>query len=721
MKKTAILILLLVSFLGCTASMSKQYYLGTQEALNKNWEAAIKYYEQAMQEDPTNPYYRVALVRARVAASSSHLNQARRHADQGKKEEALAEYDAALSFDPGNKIILNEARRVMKAKPEDEETSEPKKIRSPIRLEVNEDPMALKFPREVSLRSIFQAMAKYSSVNIIFDEGFRDKPFAIDLTDLQFEQAISTLCMATKNFHRVVDTKTVLIIPDTPQTRMKYDLTAIKTFYLRHIQAQEAQQWLLQMIRSPQKIPTITHNKVLNSLTIKDTPQKLELAENIIKLWDKPRGAVIIELELMEVSRQKLRDLGLELSNYGVGLAYTGGVAEGGWANLGDIDLGNADNYSINMPSAYLRFLETDVDTKYIAQPQLRGIHGEKIEVMVGDEVPIPNTTFQPVAAGGVSSQPIVSYEYKNVGFEFGITPTINSNEEVTLELDIKVKAIAGAGIGDLPIITTREVKNILRLRDGETNLLMGMLKDVERTTLKGIPGLKDIPGIGRLFSYSSQDVQQTDVVMTITPYIIQSIPMEPGDQDALFLPLEGISSGGRGSRMPRGLPALPGADPDDMVDVFAEEEEGGEEEEPEPGSSRVTLSPPGFETGTGREFRVNVNLTTPLEIQNMSLTLSYNAQVLKLNSVNRGNVIMRLGENPSFLQNIDNGSGTCVVGFTSSSMAAGFKGSGNLVTLVFESIASGESEITISGYTANSIQGRAIQLTTGQSRVRIR
>ena len=434
---------------------------------------------------------------------------------------------------------------------------------SPIKLEASEEPMALKFPREVSLRSIFLAMAKYSGVNIIFDEGFRDKPYAIDLTDLQFEQAISTLCMATKNFHRIVDTKTVLIIPDTPQTRMKYDLTAVKTFYLQHIQAQEAQQWLLQMIRSPQKIPTITHNKMLNSLTIKDTPQKLELAENIIKLWDKPRGAVIIELELMEVSRQRLRDLGLELDNYGVGLAYTGGVAEGGWANLGDIDLGNADNYSVNLPSAYLRFLETDVDTKYIAQPQLRGVHGEKIEVMVGDEVPIPNTTFQPVAAGGIASQPIVNYEYKNVGFEFGITPTINSSDEVTLEIDLKVKAIAGAGIGDLPIITTREVKNILRLRDGETNLLMGMLKDVERTTLKGIPGLKNIPGIGRLFSYTSQDVQQTDIVMTITPYIIQSIPMEPGDQAALFLPLEGISSGGaRGSRMPRGLPALPGDRP---------------------------------------------------------------------------------------------------------------------------------------------------------------
>ncbi|NOR15947.1 MAG: hypothetical protein GQ544_09590, partial [Candidatus Aminicenantes bacterium] len=243
-------------------------------------------------------------------------------------------------------------------------------------------------------------------------------------------------------------------------------------------------------------------------------------------------------------------------------------------------------------------------------------------------------------------------------------------------------------------------------------------LKDVERTTLKGIPGLKDIPGIGRLFSYTSQEVQQSDIVMTITPYIIKSIPLEPGDQDPLFLPLEGISSGGgRGSRMPRGMPALPGVELDDEVDVFNEGEEGPSRS----GANRVTLSPPGFETGVGREFRVNVNLSSQEEIQNMSLTISFNAQVLKLKTINRGNVIQRLGENPSFLQNIDNGSGTCVVGFTSANVTSGFKGSGNVVTLVFESIASGESEISISGYSANSVQGRAIQLTTGKSRVRIR
>jgi general secretion pathway protein D len=725
MKKFALLILLCVALWGCTTSMSKSYYLGTQEAFNKNWAAAIQHYEKAMLEDPANAYYRVAWVRARVAASNEHLNQARRLAAEGKKEEALAEYDTALSFDPGNRLILNEARRLMKAKPEEEEPAEPGKIEPPIRLDVSEEPMALKFPREVSLRSIFQAMAKYSNVNVIFDEGFRDKPFSIDLTDLQFEQAISTLCMATKNFHRVVDPKTVLIIPDTPQTRMKYDLTAVKTFYLKYIQAQEAQQWLLQMIRSPQKIPTITHNKALNAVTIKDTPQKLELAEKILKLWDKPQGEILVELEIMEVSRQRLRDLGLELDNYAVGVAYTEGVGEGGWANLGNIDLGNADNYSVSIPSAYLRFLETDVETKYIAQPQLRGVHGEKIDVMVGDEVPIPNTTFQPIAAGGVTSQPIVSYEYKPVGFEFHIIPTINSGDEVTLELDVKIKALAGSGFGDLPIISTREVKNILRLRDGETTLMMGLLKDVERTQLKGIPGIKDIPGIGRLFSYTEQEVQQSDVVMTITPYILQSIPMDAEDRDALFLPLEGISTGGaRGSRMPRGMPTLPGMERDDMVDVFAEgeeEEEGEEDPESQSGANRITLSPPGFETGTGREFRVNVNLTARAEIQNMSVTMSFNAGVLKLKSINRGNVIQRLGENPSFLDNIDNASGTCVIGFTGSNMTSGFKGSGSLVTLIFESIASGESEIAVSGYSANSVRGRAVQFATGQSRVRIR
>ncbi len=729
MRKKAVLILCAALLWGCT-TFSRSYRLGTQEALNKNWDEAIKHYQKAMLDDPSNPYYRLALIRAQIAASNYHLNQARKLVNAERLEEAFQEYDRALSYDPENRLILSEVRRLTK-KSEQEEP--PKSMESlyepPLKLEVSDQPITLRFPREVSLKSIFQALAKYAEVNLIFDESFRDKPFSIDLADMSFEQALERLCMTSKHFSRVVDANTALIIVDNPQNHMKYDLTAIKTFYLSNILAQDVQQALLQMVRSQQMIPTISHNKDLNSVTVKTTPDKLKLAEQMIRQWDKPKGEIVVELEIMQVSRQRLRDMGVELDAYSVGIGYVGvdtgdgtdtGTGTGTTTgvqgiNLGDLDFTKKENYAVTLPSAFIRFLETDADTKLIAQPQLRGVHGEKIEYMVGDEVPIPNTTFQPFAGGGIAQQPIVNYDYKNVGIEIIITPTIHSADEVSLEVDLKIKALAGSGFGDLPVISSRQVKNIMRLRDGETNLLAGLLKEEERMTFKGIPGIREIPVLGSLFSYSQQEIQQTDVIMTITPYVIRSIPLDEGDLVPLWLPLEGVTgeSGGVG-RLPR-TRFVPGMERDEIMDVREEQAEEAEV------SNRVTLSPPGFETAVGREVRVNVSMFAQDEIQNMALTFSYNPQVLELKSVIRGSVLARMGGDPAFLENIDNSSGTCVVGFTSPQLTSGFQGSGNIVTLVFEALDSGESQVAISSISANSVEGGPVQFDASVSNIRIR
>ncbi len=734
MRKSAVLIMCAAFIWGCT-SFSRSYRLGTQETLNKNWDEAIKHYEKAMLDDPANPYYRLALIRAKIAASNFHLNQARQLVYAEKMEEAFREYDKALSYDPDNRLILNEIRSLTK-RSEQEEPVKPMEslYEPPLKLKVSDQPITLRFPREVSLKSIFQALAKYAEVNLIFDESFRDKPFSIDLADMSFEQALERLCMVSKHFYRVVDASTALIIVDNPQNHMKYDLTAIKTFYLSNILAQDVQQALLQMVRSQQMIPTISHNKDLNSVTVKTTPDKLKLAEQMIRQWDKPKGEIVVELEIMQVSRQMLRDMGMELDAYNVGIGYVGGVSTGDGTdtgdgtgtgavtptqtsgiNLGDLDFTKKENYSISLPSAFIRFLETDADTKLIAQPQLRGVHGEKIEYMVGDEVPIPNTTFQPFAGGGIAQQPIVNYDYKNVGIEIYITPTIHSADEVSLEVDLKIKALAGSGFGDLPVISSRQIKNIMRLRDGETNLLAGLLKEEERLTLKGIPGIREIPVLGTLFSYSEQEVQQTDVIMTITPYIIRSIPLDESDQTPLWLPLEGVSGeGAGGGRLPR-TRFVPGMERDEIMDV--RQEEAAEDE----ASNRVKLSPPGFETAVGREVRVNVSMFAQDEIQNMTLTFSFNSQVLELKSVIRGSVLARIGGDPAFLENIDNSSGTCVVGFTSPQLTSGFQGSGNIVTLVFAALDSGESQVTVSSISANSVEGGPVQFDASVSNIRIR
>ena len=713
MKKPAFICIIALTFWSC-ATFSQNYKLGNEELMAKNWDKAIEYYKKAALENPKNSVYRLALLRAKMSASLAYLARARSLSVDGEKVKALDAYKKALTYDPSNRRLAEEARRLVEVKPEKKEP-EISTIEPPIKLKTARDKIDLKFPQEISLRSIFEALGKYSEINLIFDESFRDLPFSIDLSGLNFERAVNTLCMATKNFFRIIDEKTILIIPDLPQNRMKYELVGIKTYYLSNITAQDIQQHIMQQIRSRTKVPTVSINKELNSITIRDTPEKLELAGKLIRLWDKPKGEVIVDLEIMEVSRQKIRKLGLDLTSRSVGLQYNdGSVSESGYYDLSGLDFSKTENYKIALPSALLDFLESEADTKIIAQPRLRGVHGEKMEYIVGDEIPIPRTTFSPIAAGGVSSQPITNFEYKNVGIEVYITPTIHFEDEVTLELELKVKALGGSGFGDLPIITTREVKNIIRLKDGETNLLAGLLKDEERKTLKGIVGIKSIPLLGSLFSNTDQTIQQTDVVLTITPYIIRKIPLTKKDSEPLWIPLEDSLSGkGEQQATPTGY--------NDPIAMTGNTTDIAQQREEEPGVSRVTLNPPRYEGPKNRNFRINVNLNALEEIQNMSLSITFNSQVIQLAEITKGNVIQRLGEKPSFLEDINNPGGTCTIGLSTDQIDSGFKGTGRIVTLVFKTVGSGESIISITGLSAHSPGGDPVHLETNESRVRVR
>ena len=714
MKKTTFLLIISLAFWGCV-TFSQSYKLGTEAAVNKDWDEAVRYYEKAVLEDAENSVYRIALFRAKVSASYMHLVEARKLASDGREKEALSEYERALYYDPSNRAIAEEARGLTEEKVE-EKREKVVKIEPPIRLKAGEENIQLKFIHEASLRSIFQALGKYAHVNVIFDEMFKDKPFSVDLADMNFEQAVSFLCMASKNFYRTIDEKTIIIIPDNIQNRMRYELNAMKTFYLSNINAQDIMGSLSQALRTSMKAPVIMVDKNLNSITVKDTPQVVELAERIIKLWDKPKGEVVIDIEIMEVSRIKLREMGLDFDQNIVGLIYTGaeGITESAWQSMKGIDFSKSENYQITLPTAFLRFLESDVDTKIIAQPRLRGVEGEKIEYMVGDEVPIPQTTFSPIAAGGISQQPVTQYQFKNVGIDVKITPRIHYEKEITLELEIKIKALGGTGFADIPIITTREVKNVIRLKDGETNLLAGLLKDEERKTVKGITGLKNVPVLGGLFSRTDQTIQQTDVIMTITPYILRMIPLKEEDSKPLWVNLERMTSG----------QTVQGRSEEEILEAQMRRErlqrdresrmEGG-------GQNQVFLNPVNFEGPQNREFRIHMSLNSEYEIGNMSIGFSFNSRVLELKQILLGGYIQQFGKNPSFLKNIDNDSGICTIGFTSPDLGKGFKGQGRIVTLVFRAKTKGESAISFSDISANTPSGQAVVFSTRESHIRIK
>ena len=710
MRKTICLIIFALILWGC-AAFSPSYRLGTQAAMNKNWDEAIQHLEKAALDDPHNTVYRITLIRAKLAASYDHLNKARELASPGKKEEALAEYGKALSYGQLGSDIVEEAKSLAEEKPEEEKPKEIK-IEPPVRLAVSDEKIVLRFPVEVSLRSIYQALGKHARINIIFDDQFRDVPFSIELVDMSFEQALYYLCMASKHFYRIVDEKTVVVAPDIPQKRAQYELNAIKTFYLSNISAEDIRAQFMQVLRTPMGgTPILIVDKNLNSVTIRDAPEVLELAEKLIQLWDKPKGEIVLDLEIMEVSRIRLKQLGVELEQGIVGLRYRGAEApEEGWEILKDMDFTKLDNFQISLPSAIINFLESDSDTKIVSQPRLRGIDGEEMTYLVGDKIPIPRTTFTPIAAGGISQQPVTNFTFEDVGIDVKITPRIHIEKEVTLELEIKIKSIGGTGFANIPIIATREVKNVIRLKNGETNLLAGLLKDEERKIHSGIVGLKNIPILGGLFSSTDQTVQQTDVILTITPHIIRTIPLSEEDMKPLWVGLESVTpTGGRAETPPEEA-------------IRTQRQILREEAMAARGQNQIMLSPPNFEVRQNRDARININLRIQQDVSNMSLSISFDPEVIRLKEVVRREFLNRLGENVPFLQNIDNSAGVCTLGFSSPEIDKGLRGTGTLAILVFEPVSQGESDITVSEVSANGPTGESVDFTFGQqSRVIVR
>ena len=713
MKKMSLILVVIMTLWGCV-TFSPTYKLGVEAALNKDWDKAVELYEKAYAENPKNTVYRMALQRAKVSASLFHLYAARRFASSDQKEEALKEYEKSLSYNY-SRLVADEVKSLSEG-PLKEEKPVEIHIEPPVKLKVGSEPIELRFRQQTSLRSIFQALGKSAGINIIFDEQFRDISYAIDLTDRTFEQAVSILCLATKNFSSIFDEQTILIVPDMPAKRIQYELTAVKTFYLSNILAADTQGILAQLLRSQYRAPTIMIDKNLNSVTVRDAPASLELAEKILRVWDKPKGEVVIDVEIMEASRTKLRQLGLDIDPLSVGIAYKS-ENEGGGLSLGGLDFSNADNFQVTLPAAFFDFLESDSDTKIIAQPRLRGLDGQEITYVVGDEVPIPRTTFQPIATGGFGQQPLTSFDFKKVGIDIMITPKIHLENEVTLEVDIKIKSLGGTGYADIPIITTKEVKNVIRLKDGETNLLAGLLKDEERKTMRGIAGIKNLPILGSLFSSTDQTIQQSEVILTITPYIIRPFEASEQDTEPIWVNLYSTpSSTSAGSlRMPE--EALLEDEEMRRMRMLQQRQEAASQS----GRNAINLNPGNIEVPQKREFRINVNLRSQEDIYNISLNLSFDPSVLNLKQVSAGGFVRQEGLDSSFLQTVDNGSGACTIAFSSPDINKGVKGTGGIATLVFEAKEKGESQVTVNSVVAIDTTGKSVVFESQNARVVVR
>jgi general secretion pathway protein D len=241
---------------------------------------------------------------------------------------------------------------------------------------------------------------------------------------------------------------------------------------------------------------------------------------------DKRRAEVVVEVQILEVSRNKLKEYGIYLTS-GLDAQGIEGIASGVFPDptITNPSQGPYDRDNLvvtSLPGAVVRLLETDTSTRLLANPQLRVSEGETAQARFGDQVPVPVTTFTAIATGGLAQQPITSFEYKNVGVNIDITPRVHHDGDVTLSLKLDISSVGPPGYQGLPTFNSRTVTSVIRLRDGETNILAGLINDQERTSLTGVPGLASIPVLGRVFSRNQREVKETDIVMTLTPHVVR-------------------------------------------------------------------------------------------------------------------------------------------------------------------------------------------------------
>ena len=396
--------------------------------------------------------------------------------------------------------------------------------------------------REASARDIFTAIGKFSNLSVVFDPAFRDQPVSIDLRQATIDQALTSLASSTRNFWRVTAPRTVAIVPDTAAKRREYEEEVVRTFFLSNADLKETVD-VLRIVVDARRIAPIGAN---NAITIKDTPERVAAAGRIITAIDKARPEVVIDVELLEVDRTRMQDYGLQVASPG-----SPGIDGSATIIPNPITLRNLSNLNAsgvvltNLPGLFYRLLKTDSNTRILANPQLRTSEGIAAQARFGERVPVPVTTFAPIAAGGVQTQPITSFNYENIGVNIDITPRTHHDDDVSLALKIELSSISGEGFGGLPTFGNRSITTVIRLRDGETNMLAGLIRDDERKVLSGVPGLVDIPVIGRLFAYNHMQTQETDIILTLTPHIVRVLDLSAEDVRAFKVGRDGGATAG--------------------------------------------------------------------------------------------------------------------------------------------------------------------------------
>jgi general secretion pathway protein D len=685
--------------------------------------------------------------------------------DAGKLPEALAEFEKAAATDPSSFIASQEVQRtrtmIESAKSAATSKAPPKSFiqrrleraaAEPVELEpISNQPITLKMTEDSKL--IYEMVGKLAGINVLFDLDYTPRKIHVELNAVTLAQALHLIALESKTFWRAVTPNAIYVASDTASKRKELEENVIKTFYLSNLSQTSELQDLVNTLRTLLELNRVTPIPSLGAIVVRATPDQVALAEKMINDLDKGRSEVVVEVAVLQVARDRIHDIGVALptsttvANIGgptvASTSTTPPAATNNLLTLDNIGKLTAKDFAITLPSATATLLASDSNTKVIQNPQIRAVDGQKATLKIGDRVPIATGSFQAgVAAGGGGVSPLINtqFQYLDVGVNIDITPYVHGDRSVTLKISLDVSAVTGnVNIGGIsqPIIGQRRLEHEIRLKEGEVNLLGGILEDSDVKAVSGYPGLINVPILKYLFSANHSEKHQNEIVFVLTPHIVRTTDVSEANMEPLSVgtgtnielqdrdlvrpanamrPAEPAGGASRPAEKSEGNLRLRAPSPSSEVrppsvqqaQQQASDGKGSSPGEPSanpsgtpsqaapaPDGALLSFSPSRTTATVGQTFTVDLVVNA----QNLSLApvqLHYDPAKLQVVNVSNGGFLEQGQQVVALSHNDDPTTGTLRITATRPVDSGGASGQGALVTLTFMAKAEGQASLSI-------------------------
>jgi general secretion pathway protein D len=791
--------LILSAILPAAESAKSLYKKGVNAEARQDYVAAYKFFKAAYDAKPTELKYRVPFERTRLLASASLVHQGQKLREQGKLQEALNLFQQAAAIDPSNDIAAQEIRETQQqmgqptpgGKPRASRQKEPDQFQQ--RLEEATGPAELQAPllstpisaleMTEDSKVIYETLGKLGGLNILFDPDYTSRRLTIRLQKVNLAEALDIVALESRTFWRPVTNNTIFVAQDTQAKRRELEQNVVKTFYLGNVSGPTDLQDIVNAIRTVLEVQRIQQIPSQNAIVVKGTPDQLALAEKMIDDIDKGKPEVVVDVVVAQVRRDKLRNLGiLPPQNASAALQGTTNTSTNNGSNSGgststnlnfnDLQHLNSTNYAVQIDPVKAVALFNDTDTKILQRPSIRASDNEKAQLKIADKIPIATGSFgTPVGVGaavgavGVNTQ----FTYTDVGVILEITPRVHPDGEVTLKTVMEISNLNGSSnIGGItqPIISTRRVEHTIRLKDGETNLLGGILEVDDTKTRSGTPFLGQIPVLRYIFSQEQIQKTTNEIVFLLEPHIVRRQMLNDINERAYDVGTGGgidLHVAARPPRTeateeaaapaqpapapapvasnpvrpnpvtptpvtPRPVPPAatpanaeaPGARPGGGTSATPAETSKPSPSVPAGGPLTLKLDPGALTQQQGSSFTLNVTLAHAQDVAAVPVQITYDPRVLQFVSISNGDFLAKDGQAVALVHRDDPSSGKLQVTAQRPPGLGGVSGDGTVFSLVFMAKGKGNSAVAISIPGARNSHNQPLEVMGSQTAVTV-